>query len=402
MRTQGMTGTLIVMVFLTQGVNAAQASGHDRGAYRFLYTQNNQDNTRTLFAAGIGPTGVERLKLDQQPYATYPWTDILCLCHNTLFGMNHSGLYSLALDTQRTTRLVCDVTPPYEQLTCLDNRAYGVIRHNNETQKIVILDFDRRAYRTFRPDPEPCANPAIAVSPSHALLAYHTHDPNGFRLTVIKTETGEPVCQSQPFDFQLPMIASVFSPPPLAWVDENRVLFIDSYTRGKFLSRILKKRSLNQLTVFHLDTGRFRHILSLPGNPLAYFPPKLMQQPQSQFPRLLMKTPGAMGDYRVDLKARKLVKDSIMGSPYALRDGRLLFKNAVLGYTKRHQVNVDPTGTRVVWLQNEDLYYHDNTRTGPIRVAEGCVIRGVTWIDPDASDGDLSALPLPHGWTPLE
>ncbi|MCP4451957.1 MAG: hypothetical protein GY809_10875 [Planctomycetes bacterium] len=80
----------------------------------------------------------------------------------------------------------------------------------------------------------------------------------------------------------------------------------------------------------------------------------------------------------------------------------LLFKNTELGHAKRHQVNVDPTGTRIVWLQNENLYYHDATQDGAILVATGCEIRGVTWIDPKASDRDLFRTPLPDGWTRFE
>lgn len=403
MGRQGMTRTIMVLVFLAQSLNASHASVHDIRTYSFLYTQNNKDNTRSLFAASIQPMGIERLKLDQQSYATYPWTNILCLCHNTLFGMNHSGLYSLDLKTEQTTRLICDVMPHYEQLSCMDHRAYGVGRRRNDLpEEIVILDFDRLAYTTLCPDPVPCGNPAIAVSPGHEFLAYHTQDPNGFQLTVIKTETGELVCQSEPFDFQIPMIASVFSPPPLAWIDENRILSIESYTRGKFASLILKKRTINQLTVFHLDTGRLKYVLTLPGNPLMHFPPKLIPRTQSQAPRLVMNSIGLTGDCRVNLKDRKLVKDTIMGSPYMLSQGRLLFKNTELGHTKRHQVNVDPTGTRIVWLQDGNLYYHDDTKAGAILVAKGCEIRGVTWIGPKASGCDVPGTPLPDGWARFE
>jgi len=68
MRGQGVTGTIIVMAFLAQSLNATHASVHDIGACSFLYTQNNKDNTRSLFAARINATDIERLKLDQQPY----------------------------------------------------------------------------------------------------------------------------------------------------------------------------------------------------------------------------------------------------------------------------------------------------------------------------------------------
>ncbi len=400
MRMQGMTRTLIVMVFLVQTIHATCASVHQGAAHGFLYTQNNKDNTRSLFRVTVQPRGIVRQKLDQQPYATYPWTDTLCLRHNTLFAMNYSGLFGLDLETGRATRLVSDVLPHYDRLSCLDDRAYGLSRDNDQTQDIMILDFDRFAYRAFCPNPKPCDNPAIVPSPSHELLAYYTHDPNGYRLAVIKTETGELVCQSPPFEFQLPMIASVFSPPPLAWVDEHRILSIETYTRGKFASLILKKRKINQLTVLNLNTGRFRHISTLPGNPLTHFPPQMIQPITNLTPRLVVRTFGILtDDYRVNLEARKLVKDSIMGSPYRLDQGRLLFKGTALGQANRYQVNVDPTGTRIVWLQDGNLHYHDDTRADAILVAKECEIRGVTWIDPKAWGRDLSGTPLPDGWT---
>jgi len=402
MGRQGVTGAITALVFLAQCLNASHASVQDIRTYSFLYTQNNTDNTRSLFAASIQLAGIERLKLDQQSYATYPWTDILCLCHNTLIGMNHSGLYSLDLKTELTTRLACDVLPRYERLSCLDHRAYGVCRNKDRRGNLVILDFDRLAYGILRLNPEPCSNPAIAVSPGHEFLAYHTQDPNGFQLTVVKTETGELICQSEPFDFQIPMISSVFFSPPLAWVDEHRILSVESYTRGKFASLILKKRTINQLTIFDLDTGRLKPVVSLPGNPLMHFPPTLIPPNPGLAPRLVTKIPGLTSDFRVNLKARKLVKDTIMGSPYRLCQGRLLFKHTELGHTKRHQISVDPTGTRIAWLQDGNLHYHDNTQAGAILVAKGCEIRGVTWIDPKASDGDLPRAPLSDGWTRFE
>lgn len=402
MARQGMTVTIMAMVLLAQSLNATQASVQEIGAYSFMYTQNNQDNTRSLFAARLNSEGMERIKLDQKPYATYPWTDVLCLSGKTLFGMQYSDLYSLDLETGQTTRLICDVMPHYEQLSRLDHRAYGLSGRNDLQKNIVILDFDRLAYTTLCPNAVPCANAAVAVSPGHEFLAYHTQDPNGFRVTVIKTKTGEGVCQSPPFDFQMPMIASVFAPPPLAWIDEHRILSIESYTRSKFLSFMLKRRVTNQLTVFHVDTGRLTDILTLPGNPLMHFPPKLIQPTPGLAPRLVMNTQGLAGDYTVNLKSRKLVKDTIMGTPYRLVQGHLLFRETLLGQTRRDQVKVDPSSTRIVWLQNENLYYHDSTQASVILVAEHCEIRGVTWIDPKPSDPDPARSPLPDGWTSFE
>jgi hypothetical protein len=393
---------IMAMVLLIQSLSATEASVQETGAYSFLYTQNNQDNTRSLFGARISPTGVERLKLNQQSYATYPWTDVLCVYHSTLFAMNYSGLYSLDLKTKQVTRLVCDVIPHYDQLTCVDHRAYGVSDRQGLPPTLVILDFDRLAYTTLCLNPAPCANAAIAVSPGHERLAYHTQDPNGFRIAVIKTKTGDLVCQSQPFDFQMPLISSVFAPPPLAWIDDHRILSIESLTRSKFLSLILKKRVINQLTVFHLDTGRLKDILTLPGNPLMHFPPKLMHPTTDVAPRLVMNSKGLVGDYRLNLKARKLVADTIQGTPYRLGQGRLLFRGTELGQTQRHQINVDPQGNRIVWLQDEDLYYHDHTQNSAVLVARACEIRGVTWIDPMPCKSNLSRSPLPDTWTRFE
>lgn len=402
MRMQGLTRAVFVVLFLCHSINASHASAIEISDYSFLYTQNNKDNTRALFAASIRPSGVERIKLDHQSYATYPWTDIVCLCHNRLFAMKHTGLQGLDLETGQVKRVVGETLPHYERLSYLDNRAYGIHHRNGSPHTLVILDFDRLAYRQFRPNPTPCYNPAVAVSPDHELLAYHTQDPNGYLLTVIKTDTGELVCQSRPFDFQLPMIASVVSPPPLAWVDQNRILSIESYTRDGFLTFILKKRTFNQLIEFRLDRRRIRDILTLPGNPMAYFPPRMVPQTNGQPPRLVQYSGGLTGDYRVDLKARKLVKDGIMGSPYRLNEKTLYFGDRALGHTRYHELRVDPARSRVAWLENGDLHYHDDTQANPILVAKGCDIRGLTWIDPGASGRDLSETPLPQGWTRFE
>ena len=90
MGRQGMTRTIMVLVFLAQSLNASHASVHDIRTYSFLYTQNNRDNTRSLFAASIQPTGIRTaqtgstvlcdVSLDQYPMSLsqYPiWHESL-------------------------------------------------------------------------------------------------------------------------------------------------------------------------------------------------------------------------------------------------------------------------------------------------------------------------------------
>ena len=405
----------------------------------FMFTRYNQEpSTRTLVLAHITANGIVLKDIVTEDFGTYHWGDPICVTGGKLYSKSYSTLYSIDLLTKETEQLsvrsnTLDYSFNFSASTVFaDNCLYGLARKGN-TIILRQLDFERGAYRDIANVSKAQPSKDIAISPERKRLAYFATQPgdvtypstnkDGYFLTIVDVETGQISQLAKPINFIVAMIASSFPGIPTIWLDSETVAFVRTKVPVGNNPLDTDSGAVHMLSTANVNTDVVEDILPLPGNPYVRFAPDLIQDNVGIGPRVWIRHE-EQGDYRLDLKNRKLVEDDLVAGDYRIAFGHLYYKDRDLGPAERGNINVSSDGKRVIWKSaeqitynnaqdreaayraamqsnNTQLYYYDEAQDEPVPIAKVYNSVGL-WIKPDDLKTQQLKNNLSEEWTALK
>ena len=409
----------------------------------FLFTRYNQgSSTRTLVLAHIINNGIQLTDISTEDFGKYHWGDPICVIGGQLYSSNYNNLYCINLLTREFEEFsIRPDRPPFSIFnfsfdnieTCFaDSSFYGITLQGN-ISILRQLDFKKRAYRDIAEVNLTQSN-IIAISPDNKRLAYFdiqkddaaypSTNREGYFLTIVDTETGKITQPSKPINFQVALIASSFPGIPIIWINSETVVFIRTNIPESDKELDLDSDGEHILSIASVDTGEIEDILPLPGNPFMRFAPSLIQDYKGIGPRVHFGHE-KYGDYRLDLKNRKLVEDDLISGDYRISFGHLYYKGKNLGYAERKDIHVSDDSKRVIWMsarkltdssnaednetahrnaiQSNDttLYYYDESLNEPVSIARVYNSTGF-WLKAEDLKMQSSKINLSSKWTLLK
>jgi len=163
--------------------------------------------------------------------------------------------------------------------------------------------------------------------------------------------------------------------PKLAWVDDRNVVAVAPVTSKDAFGETGMARGM-QITRFDAATLESEVVCKLPKFGAGLHDPLLARRDGSVFIRL-----GQLGQYRIDLAAKRLIEDGSLGRHYQLQGPR---KNTSLWYgdqelsprTGHNRVFPSPDGMRVAWLP-WDVNENNVVIQAPMELSIHDSVRGV-------------------------
>ena len=382
----------------------------------YLFTrvdrEQRQDTVRTLVLGHITANGLEFKDIETDTYGRYRWGEPVCVTGGKLYSFKYSELICIDLATKQSERLSSrtsgskyNIINPSTSTCFADKCLYGLGEMEN-TKILRLIDFEKAAYRDIVNVNTVLPHNFIAISPDRKRLAYFSSDPNdgiypssnkgGYFLTIVDVESGEVTLPAEPIDFLVAAIASSFPGIPIVWIDSETVAFIRTEIQEKERNLFSSGSAVHMLSIVNADIGQMEDIMPLPGNPYMRFAPDLIQDNVGVGPRVCIKHED-QGDYRLDIKTRKLVEDDMLGGDYSISYGHLFYGDKNLGPAERRHLKISPDAKRIIWIQDDQLFYHDDAQENGVQITEAYLSEGVgLWLKQEdlrsrAAGGSLSA-----------
>jgi beta-lactamase regulating signal transducer with metallopeptidase domain len=237
---------------------------------------------------------------------------------------------------------------------------------------------------------------------------------HGYKLQLVDLATGQteemgPEIHTVFYSVESPNLEG--KPPPFAWLDEKTILtFSEAPSPIVGLSpegKVLSPATPCKVAVLDLTSGNLTEIASLPRWQQWYSQPRFRDPDANGVPRIVL---GELGQFRIDLRGKRVVEDDALRGEYRYRGGRppeqIAIGDRMLAEGPRFDgVSVAPNGGAAIWqteTQNNNVLWYHNTTDGKVReVARGWFPRAYDFSFLWARGEDLTPAPaakLPDGW----
>lgn len=365
----------------------AETEADGRTYDHFLYVRHNQKGgvakTDTLVLARVTSGGFEQRDLYTKNNFNIGWTP-LCVIDGTVYGVKIDDLIAIDVATGRAERICSHVRSHAYNA----GRLYTIVPTGGDKPVLRVFDFHKRAYRDVGPVDVDWSRPPIAVSPDHRRLAFfeglgNVKTASSFRLHLVDLKTGRvetpgPTVHSMPF---MTGGGDVCDGPPFVWLDPKTILLVHDVPKNvpKDPARFISF-SGGEVGVATMDVtgGKLTDLLKLPRWQRRLREPYLRPLGKDGVPRIVM---GELGQYRIDVRAKRLLEDDRIGGDYRWSRGRQPErlshgKTPLIEAERIPEVAVSPGGRRLVWLTKRgstdaELRYHDAYDKAVRVVAQG-------------------------------
>jgi len=328
-------------------------------------------------------------------------------------GVVGGKVYAIAIDRllaiDVATRQV-EIFPSRIQCHVYDSgRLYALVAGKDGKLSLRVFDFRTRSYRDVCAPDFAWPAPPLAVSPDHKRVAFfkargHALPTRPFELNVVDLAAGTVrrvggMVRSRVFETGAGMVANG---PPFGWLDPKTILFVPDVTREDGFPIHVR------VATMEATTGRMTDVVSLPRWRRRLGEPILRPPGDDGCPRVVIR---GLGQYRIDVRAGRLVEDDRIGGDYGWVRGRaperLYHGNTLLAEAREiRDVAVSPDGNRIVWMwkagrwNQPQLGYHDVWGKTVRIVLRQWFPEGLLWAAAEEL-ARVEAPKPPDGWTAL-
>ena len=373
------------------------ATGEGRPYDHFFYVSTNDADgaaqTDSLVMVKVTVDGFQQREVFTQTNLSLNWQPLF-VCGGKLYALKYDEFIAIDLASGKAEKMEGRIASRTFQGGLLFAQVFRDVKDSvlrvfdvakGACRDVAPIDFNRRR-RPAQPYRE---RPPIAASPDLTQLAFFDGldigkglYPNAFRLNLIDVKTGKGTAVG-------PEVHSMtFSTgggdrndgPPFVWLDPQMILLVhdvkgqhtlDIPSRPKVV--VYGPDSPPWLAVVDVTNGTMTDVLTLPKWQRRFGEPYLRPLGADGVPGIVL---GELGQYRIDLKAKRLVEDDTMGGDYRYSRGRqperLLWGKTLLWESGRgigpvrdkriYDLSVSPDGRGAVWFTklnpSAELYYH--------------------------------------------
>jgi len=386
---------------------AAKSEAAESAYDHFLYLRHNLEKgsavTDTLVLAKITPQGLQQRDAFTQNNLHVAWKPV-GVVGGRLYAMKLEKLIAIDLGTGKAEGIESWVVRyAYDRGR---GRFYALVRRPNQNGLVVrAFDFLNRTERDLAILPEgPSAfgpRQPMAISPDGRRLALFCPMENvfwgpRFRLHVVDLETGSVQTPG-------PLLGAVRHAtgggdvdegPPAVWLDAATLLVVHEVSGRAGRDRRPDAGPAGsdlKVAVLDVTTGKLNDLLTLPRWNAELHEPSLRPPGDDGLARILL---GELGQYRIDLRSRRLAEDDRIRGDYRFSGGRhvqrLYWHDTQLAQAERipefavsstgpewiPDISVSPDGRRLVWLTGREpdaeVRCHDAAANRVRVVARGC------------------------------
>jgi hypothetical protein len=346
-------------------------------------TSEGAIRTYSLMLAKVLPDGFEEREVFVEEKFGMFWQP-LTVVRGKLYGMNIDLLVSIDVQTSKAEQ-ICD---KIENYTFQDGRLYGIVGVRGQGQVLRVFDFAAEAQRDVCEveTNSSFSRREVAVSRDGTRLAFFMGEGNdmaplGNRLHIVDLKEGKDMIVGETVYARIFMTgAGDFSPgPAFAWLNAGTTLMVydvvhrDGPDAG---SLTLPYGAESLLATMDTVTGKVTDLLELPEWYRQLSDLYFVEQPDGAMPRIML---GELGQYRIDLENKRLMKDDVIGGNFRLihsrRRQRLMAGKKELSFESRIPVAVSHSGKRAAWVTNPQgrstLCFYDVSEGSMRVIAEG-------------------------------